>query len=117
MQAALTCCIGAFKFEDLRADADDVASLLDPTFVQPLADAAAAMCEAVVREAAGSVTNARSLASKELVRGLLPLAIRVQQLCLLGVCLLGDRLPEPGSAADADAGELHKPGSAANAQT
>ena len=80
---------------------EGAAKLLEPAFLQPLTDAAGAMCDAIVREATGG-SGARSLASRELVRALLPLAVRVQHLCVLGTCLLGDRF---GAQSDPD-GEL-----------
>ena len=73
-------------------------AVLDPSFVQPLTDAVAAVCDAVVREATCCGGGARSLASRELVRSLLPAAVRVQHLCVLGVCLLSDRLSSGGDA-------------------
>ena len=78
--------------------------MLEPSLVQPLTEAVAAVCEAVVREATPGAAPGHSLASRELVRALLPAAVRVQHLCVLGLCLLVDRVCTSGEATPPEPG-------------
>ena len=59
--------------------------------VQPLADAAAAVCDAIVREAPGG-PGAAALCSAELLGALLTLAVRVLRLCSKAASLLAAQL-------------------------
>ncbi|KAK9807364.1 hypothetical protein WJX73_007020 [Symbiochloris irregularis] len=87
-------------------------AMLQPGCVQPLTDAVSAVCDALVREATPGAATARTLASRDLMRALLPAAVRVQHLCVLGVRLLTSTNGDPPAEADcalADPAEADAP--------
>ena len=73
--------------------------------VQPLADAAAAVCDAIVREAPGGPSST-ALCNAELLAALLTLAVRVLRLCSKAACLLAAQL-QASSHTQAEQPEAH----------